>query len=273
MKMKDMCDEDLKSRMRIVLEDGQCADLREHYFQQVCSMLRDAQNMDSDWIRADENGIYFVSMRSQPLPLVVHHPNGIESVHIVLDQSSSMASVLDAVYQGTTELIEQLRPDAMVRVTKFATTVELGIQSHRDQILDWLRSDARVACGMTALNDAIIKVIQSEEEASSNNDTMTIIILTDGQDTCSKNVQSRAYEVCTNFQKNPNHRIIFMGSKQDAIASAEQIGIPVTRALTINHTEANIRNAFNAASQSISRHQSSGDDAFTQAERSHALVS
>ena len=49
-----------------------------------------------------------------------------EHLHVVIDQSSSMTSVQNAVYSGAKELVKEAPDTAQVTFTTFANTVVLG---------------------------------------------------------------------------------------------------------------------------------------------------
>ena len=147
--------------------------------------------------------------------------------------------------------------------TTFSNTINLGKVESKEVALRNLTT--RVANGSTALYDAIVQVLESENNVTNSN--KTIVIVTDGMDTSSRQNQATAKEKIQGFQSNERNRILFLGSNQNACLTAQTLGIPVTRAMTYGTEERNMRSVFRAVSGNTNRYRSLGTDGFTVEER------
>lgn len=205
-----------------------------------------------------------VSPRSRPKVIV---STGTESFHILLDQSSSMANMNNAAYEGARELVEELDKETLVTFTTFSTKVNIGTRLSRDDALTKLVT--RVAEGTTALRDAICLAI--EFEMRDPLDHVTIVVVTDGQDTSSIRSIPEVRRKVTEFQKKTNWRLIFLGANQDAVMTASEYGIPQDRALTYGANSAHMREATRVVSQNRTVFRSLGTDFFTPEMRSRVM--
>lgn len=278
--------ETMKSRLRLVLEDGSHVEMRDNYIQQMWNLLHNAGTVDSDWLRCSVNETYFVSQLGAKLQVVLIDPNGSrdegsggrgrdgargevsESLHIVLDQSSSMQDMQASAYQGARELVEALPPTATVHFTTFASAVSLGQAVARDDVIRILSSPP-TASGQTALHDAIV---QSINVARQQDGLVTVVIVTDGQDTCSRGTTREQVRACIQeFQRNALHRVLFLGTNQDAVVAAQAFGIPVQAALTFGTAPEHVRAAFRAASDNVRRMRAGNTTGFMTAERTMSV--
>ena len=254
----------LGARLRLLLESGGTCELRDDQLDQVWSLIRDEGHLDTDWLKCSVDEVYFVSRGGAKLLLQVNPPpQEQETLHLLLDQSGSMASMQMAAYDGARELIEALPDDALVVFTTFATTVSLGHPVSKRSALE-LFSQPRVASGSTCLYDAAVSALQE----SMMTGRVTVVIVTDGTDTSSRlYTQSDVRNALVTFQRDPLHKVLFLGSHQDALMSATAIGIPVDRALTFGSGERGMRGAFRAASSNVARYRVGEDVGFLEAER------
>ena len=196
---------------------------------------------------------------------------GVMKLHILLDQSGSMRGMNDTAYAGVREMIQSEPDNSWVSLTTFSSTVHMSPPLNKDAAL--AATSSRRAEGCTALYDAIVRVITAEEEMSEPDDVLSIVIVTDGVDTASVATQTEAREAIIRAQQR-GWRCLFMGSGQDAVMSAQAIGIPVAEALTYGTTEEAMRSAFNAATDSNTRFRSLGreESGFTEVERTRSLA-
>lgn len=273
---------ELKRRLRVQLEDGSAAELRDNYASQVHRLVNASGTVDTSWLRVDADGAYFVTREGRRLNVLkaTSSRDSVggrassfpgETLHIVLDQSGSMQSMNDAAYEGAKELVRSLPPDASVVFTTFNDNVRVGTRRSRDETLARLNG-SRLASGTTRLYDAVVNVCVASESDPSEN--LTVVVVTDGQDTSSRRCASDAKEHVISLQNKPNHRILFLGSNQDAVFSASQLGISAGQALTYGSEERHVRAAFRCATENQAAHRtlrasSSGREAaFTPMQRS-----
>ena len=179
-----------------------------------------------------------------------------------------MQHASEAAYSGARELIEQLPDDTHVTVTLFSSTVELGRRTTRAEALRTL--SLRDANGTTCLNDAICLAVDTELESPA--ERVTVVVVTDGQDTSSRRSVNDAQRAVARFQAVPNWRILFMGSNQDAVVAAGAFGIPVGRAITYGTDPTNLRTAMRVASENTRAFRTTGADAFLPAQRAASVL-
>jgi hypothetical protein len=191
----------------------------------------------------------------------------VETMHVLCDQSGSMQTMGDAPYEGCRELFDGLPETANVVVSTFNSAVNLGHQQTRAQALADGMTNLRRAHGSTRLYDAIIAAVQYSEDNPSQ--TLTLAIVTDGQDTSSSSTVEDARASIERLQQTPNHRVLFLGSNQDAVLSARNLGIDAGRALTYgSDNPEQMRTAFRSLSANTQAVRNSGHETgFTSMQR------
>jgi hypothetical protein len=261
---------ELGERLRIVLPDRTVSELRENYLDQVHRHTNSPGiGVDRDWLRADQQGLYFVTQAGDRLNLVLTPTAAAEKKKgertvLIVDQSGSMNRINDAVFAGAREVVENLPVEAEVRLITFNETVRVGPLTSRDEANSNL--DTRLASGPTALRDAIVMAMAAEEEDAV--EIVTFVVLTDGED----NASSATVEDVRQAIERANARgwrFLFLGANQDAIAAAATYGIARERALTFG--TANAPQAFRAVSENVARFRSMGTDTFTELDRADSV--
>ena len=157
--------------------------------------------------------------------------------------------------------------DASVIFTTFSDSVRVGERQRKKALLTDLDS-YRHAEGMTALFDAIIAVAQHTEAHPS--EKLTIVIVTDGEDTCSHHGVARAKASIEAIKGKPNHHIVYMGSNQDAVLTGGSLGIPVRSCLTYGQSTGSMQMAFQSATEYVTSVRSAPPGtchSFTEAQR------
>jgi len=189
----------------------------------------------------------------------------MERLHIILDESSSMANMSHAAYEGSKELVSSVLSDGTVCLTRFNQIVTLGEdmtpEYAKDNILE------RPPNGQTALYDAIYTAIHNDLVKYSTLTKVTIAIVTDGIE----NTSSRTIDDVKGVIKlcdDKGWRTVFMGANQDAILTANSFGIRGDRALTYGNTPAYMGSAFTSLNAANERFSSGGNESFTPVERS-----
>jgi hypothetical protein len=267
-------EQQLASRLSVCLEDATFAPLRENYCTQIWAARHAPRRVDTNWLHHDENGYFFVTQQGQHLKVFIDHhevsaasPQS-EHLHILLDQSGSMAAMQDAVYAGVIEMVEALPESATATLSTFASTVTVGACGTKAVILDHLRTTSRLVSGLTSLYDGIVEALGEAAPAEKN----TVVIVTDGYDTASRRTRVEASAALGSFRSKTNHRVLFLGSNQNAIESGRALGVPAECALTFGNEAPHALAACRAASDSICRRRSGGDGAFRAVDRSSAAA-
>ena len=65
----------IKARMRIVLENGDQAEMRDNYLEQLQNLLHNTGPVDSDWLRCSTRETYFVTQSGGTLRVVLVDPD------------------------------------------------------------------------------------------------------------------------------------------------------------------------------------------------------
>lgn len=260
-----------KACMRIVLEDGSIVVPRASYTEEVEKMAN-GQSCDVSWLRTGADGhLYFLTHSGSALPVLLRargsaadgsRNTGTETMHMLIDQSGSMASMNEATYAGARELIQSLPADASVTFSTFGSHVALGERRSRDEAL--ARLSDRVADGLTSLYDGIVQAVE-RECAGQRADIASLVILTDGQDTCSKSTKATASEAVKRAE-GIGLRVMFLGCNQDALAAAQSLGIAPSQALTFDDTH--VQTAFRSVAEQAANYRSTrAPTSFTAAQR------
>lgn len=263
----------LQTKVRIQLTDGRSAPMRDNYAKELWKWITNRGEVDAGWLHASTHETFFLSRDGEKLcvllaPAEPSANEAQESMHLVLDQSSSMQTMQASVYAGAKELVETLPATAMVTFTTFSTLVDVGRALPRDDVVGIL-STAHIASGSTSLYDAIV---QSVNLAGREPGRVTVVVVTDGQDTSSKEAtRGSVREAIAGFQQDPMHRILFLGTNQDAVVAAQALGIPVDSALTFGTDATHVRSAFRSVSENVGRMRSGDNQGFNVSERTRAV--
>lgn len=165
----------------------------------------------------------FTSKKSQGTDIIV-----------LLDRSGSMGSIKHTMETGFQEFLNKFKhiPNTFISLFQFDDVFEEVYTGRAAASAPPLHLQPR---GMTALYDAI-KRIKEYLDGVHKNKAM-LIILTDGLENISKTSASEAKEIIQYLQ-NKGVEITYLGANQDAILSAQAIGIVQGKAMTWNPTKA-----------------------------------
>ena len=189
-------------------------------------------------------------------------------LHLVIDQSGSMHSMVAPVYEGARELLEDVAEDGTVCVTRFSSDVALGTDMTPATAHDqWNPGECS---GTTALYDAITAAIDHDMQHHAELRSLTIAIVTDGIENASRT--SSLEEVKTKIEDSTakGWRIVFLGSNQDAVLTAKTMGIERRHSMTYGHSADEARGAFRSLQAANRRWQRGEDESFTFSERLQA---
>lgn len=183
-------------------------------------------------------------------------------MYCVIDRSGSMASCLDDTIGGFNAFLKDQDPDTVLSLTLFDNEIRTMYKKPVREI-EPLNTKTYVPRGGTALLDAIgtvIKSVPSDEKPS-------IVILTDGSENSSTKYSKMHINDLIEDKKKLGWTFVFLAANQDAIQSAQELGIPGESSLTFDTR--NVTGAFRSMSSALKR-QSSGESQgvqFSEAER------
>jgi len=299
--LRRMTDDELRGAVRLLLPDGHAVALRDDQFAELralcfASSLNDYYlgTRHRGWLRADGDasddptaaaladaqhrvGLGFVTRQGETLPLVhtvttdAPRLDG-EALHLLLDQSGSMAGMNEAAFAGVREVIDGLPDEARVTVSTFNNSVRLGTTQTKDAVLGRLHEYKR-AQGLTCLFDAIVAAgtRMLHEPATEG----TLVILTDGMDTCSRADTTAARIVVERLQALDGHRVLFLGCN-DAVLTAAPLGIPPGRAIAFGsrpeHAQRVMRTVSDNMSANRGRFAATPEVEFTPLQRSESVA-
>lgn len=159
-------------------------------------------------------------------------------ITIILDRSGSMGAVVADTVGGFNTLIEGRKKDAgetKISLVQFDDQYERVFEAKSPDEIGVLEFEPR---GLTALYDAIGRTVLdvgnrlrelSEEERP---DKVLIVVITDGQENSSREFTSdKINEMITHQQDVYNWDFMFIGANQDAILSAQTIGISASHSM------------------------------------------
>lgn len=163
-------------------------------------------------------------------------------ITIILDRSGSMDSVKSDTIGGFNSFLssqQQNETEAALSLVQFDDQYEtLYIDKNINQA-DKLTDQTFEPRGMTALFDAIGRTINSVGQRLANLDELQrpdkvlLVIMTDGLENASKEFSAEKISEMIKHQRN-NYKweFMFIGANQDAVLSAQQIGIATAASIT-----------------------------------------
>lgn len=192
----------------------------------------------------------------------------LTEIIFLLDKSGSMQSMGSEPYQGFNEFIKQQKdPDlgeANVTLVLFGSDIQEVYESIPINSVPELTSNEYKANGMTCLRDAIGQTFSkagARLAAIPENDRpgkVMVVILTDGEDTSSKEYSTENIKDIINTQsKKYSWNIQFMGTTKEAILAAHSFNIMSGNISTFDNSTRGITASYTAASTLASAYRSS----------------
>jgi hypothetical protein len=162
-----------------------------------------------------------------------------------------MSSCLSDTIGGFNTFLKDQDPDTVLSLTLFDNEIS---QVYKKDVRDIepLNAKTYVPRGGTALLDAIGHVIKSVPA----DETPSIVILTDGFENSSTKYSKLHINDLIEEKKKFGWTFVFLAANQDAIQSAQELGIPEQSALTFDTR--NVSGAFRTVSCGLKR-QSTGE--------------
>ncbi len=252
-------------------DDGRL-DAVEQQLDKAEELLTRAEQLEQ---RADEIESRFESDKV-PVVTTVARPTDIT---IVLDRSGSMESTKsDAIGGFNSFLAEQRKVPGRTAVTlvQFDDQYEPVYEGRPLDEAPELTDRTFVPRGGTALLDAIGRTIVRTDERFAKQDSpaelVIFVIITDGQENSSVEYdRAKVFKLIRAREQEHNWKFIFMGTNQDAIAEAHDIGIMAQHA--IQYGAQHFRTSSDIMARKMAAYRSSGkteDLDFTPQDRKEA---
>ena len=198
-------------------------------------------------------------------------PRDFCDITVVLDRSGSMSVIQSATVEGLNAFIEDQKKvpgDGCWSLVQFDDPATAkGANEPFPQVVFSARpqsemrpisSDEFLPRGGTALVDAVVRTIDETGKRlaampdGARPDKVLFVIMTDGQENSSRQfTKAQLNERISHQRSKYNWQFIFLGANQDAIAEAQEYGIPTSSALTFDHTDIGTQTAYRAASAGI----------------------
>lgn len=197
-------------------------------------------------------------------------------IHFILDRSGSMYEIINDTIGGFNSFLKQQKDninkdyeliDNNGNNIKQKTNIYFSLyQFDHEYIISYenkniteveeLNKSSFIPRGQTALLDAIGITINNIK-INNINDNIIVVILTDGDENCSKEYTHKQINNLITKKRKENIEFVFLGANQDAIKSAQNIGISANSAMTYSTNKKSVKACFNGLSAAIERTYSS----------------
>jgi len=188
-------------------------------------------------------------------------------ITFVLDSSGSMDVIADDTRGGFNTFLKDQRDQegtATVTLYDFNTTVDQIYETYPVADAPELTDENYKPAGGTALHDAIARAVDEtgEEIATVDQaeqpDNVIIVVLTDGKENASETPKDAVRGRIETRQEADGWEFLFIGANQDAVLTAEGMGIEQDRSLTMAHDGEGTRDAYKSTSETISEARTEG---------------
>lgn len=180
--------------------------------------------------------------------------SGKTELIIILDRSGSMSGIRSDMEGGLKGFIEKqkaLPGECLVSLYQFDDIYETVFETRPVKDVGEIKLVPR---NSTALYDAMAKTINAvgerlEKTPESERPTLVMIMtITDGQENASKEFAAAQVKTLVEHQiKTYSWDFTFLGANQDAVLTAQSLGIAGGKAMTYNATKGGSRALFNSA--------------------------
>jgi uncharacterized protein YegL len=203
-------------------------------------------------------------------------------ITIILDKSGSMEARRTDAIGGFNALVDdqKVQPGgAALSLVLFDTTYEVTFTEKRPSDVPALTMETYTPSGGTALLDAMGKTIDATGKRlaamaeESRPGKVIVVVITDGEENSSREyTYPRVNEMICHQRDVYKWEFIFVGTNQDAIASASRIGIQAQNALTYGTSPRATRLAMDVLAGSISALRAGHSGHFTDEDREAAMA-
>lgn len=188
-------------------------------------------------------------------------------ITFVLDSSGSMEKIEPDTRGGFNSFLEDQRDQegtATVRLHEFNTTVNLVYERYPIVEAPELDESSYTPSRRTALHDAIHRAVTetgkwiSEADPEERPDNVLCVVLTDGKENASETHQGRVREQVELLRDEQGWEFFFIGANQDAVLTAEQMGMDSDRALNMAHSGEGTQAAYDSTSTRVNELRETG---------------
>lgn len=189
-------------------------------------------------------------------------------IHFILDNSGSMASVLDSTISGFNEYVGNLQADDLdykMTFTKFGDAVEVVFRDKDINEVPKLDEESYSANGgMTALYDAVCKTIEPLVKLDDSETKHLVVIMTDGMENASQEyTEKNLNDIKKKLEKKGNFTFTFLGANQDSYAAAAKFGIGKGNVTNYNQSDIGVKTAMRNHGDSTRMYAASAVGNFT----------
>lgn len=187
----------------------------------------------------------------------------------ILDRSGSMNSIKSSTIEGFNKFIsdqQKIKGEAVISLYQFDDKFEVIYENQDINKSPYLTDKTFVPRGMTSLYDAIGKTIINTGERlrktpeSDRPDKVIFVILTDGQENNSTDYNAQKIRDMIKHQSEKyNWQFIFLGANQDAVLSAQKIGINLDNSMTFNANTKGVSASYASISSNIASYRQTGN--------------
>ena len=192
-------------------------------------------------------------------------------ITIILDRSGSMESVKSDTIGGFNSFLssqQNTQTEACISLVQFDDQFETLYLDKDINSADKLTEMTFQPRGSTALFDAIGRTINAVGNRlaalpeTERPDKVLLVIVTDGEENSSNEFSSAKISEMINHQRNAyKWEFMFIGANQDAVLSAQEIGIPMQAALTYAANTQGTQLAFGMMAKKVQNYRSQSDAA------------
>jgi uncharacterized protein YegL len=188
-------------------------------------------------------------------------------VTFILDSSGSMNKIEEDTKSGFNSLLEDQRKEsgeATVTLYEFNSTVERLFRAVPINDVPELTEETYTPGGNTALHDAMATAIKETGQRivdlpnSDQPDHVLVVVLTDGKENASETPIETIEELVELRQDEHDWEFLFIGANQDAVFTAEKMGLKENRAMTMAYNEEGTRSAYESTSDQLSQMRREG---------------
>jgi uncharacterized protein YegL len=203
-------------------------------------------------------------------------------ITVILDKSGSMEARRTDAIGGFNALVDDQKGQpgvATLSLVQFDTTCEVSFTEKAPIDVPALTTETYRPSGGTALLDAMGKTIDATGQRlaamppESRPGKVIVVVITDGEENSSREYTYRRVNEMICHQRDVyKWEFMFVGTNQDAIASAAMIGIDAKNALTYGRSGHATRAAYGVVAESISARRAGLSGHFTDDAREAALA-
>ena len=178
-----------------------------------------------------------------------------------------MNEIADDTRGGFNAFLDDQRDEAgtaTVTLYDFDTTVDLVYEEYPIADAPELDDTNYKPGGRTALHDAITRAVDETAEdiaavdPAERPDKVIVVVLTDGKENASETPLDAVRGRVEHRQKADDWEFLFIGANQDAVLTAEGMGIERDRSLTMAHDGEGTRDAYRSTSENVREVRSEG---------------